>query len=221
MVGSIDLRTCFSCKNPLVVRSRDESMPVAKFRTFAVRPPSHHGKQERYPVLFERVVHEADNLPAGGSSIGDTVFVCELCFAQKGFRKNMAEIFLAKLRSRSVNLITELFDSNIISVGPSSAARLQELKIESLAGILGALKRERKDEIVPELIFALFESGVIIFNVRAKETFKSLDCEHAEFITMGLVALLSDMRNILPSPAIEDLARRFACLEVFLTASDD
>ncbi len=223
MAGKIDFRICFSCNNPLVVGSGDENTPVAKFRTFAIRPPFHHGKQKLYPVIFERVVCKADDLPAGGLSIGDTVFLCELCLDKqgKGFRKNMAEIFMAKLRSRSADLIAELFYSNIISVGPSSAVRLKELKVENLAGILSALQRERKDEIVPELIFALFESGVIIFDVRAKEIFEILDYEHAKSITTGLAVLLSDMRNVLPSPEIENLIPKLAGLETFLTAPDD
>lgn len=224
MAVKIGWRTCFSCKEPLIVKSEnEEEAPVAEFRTFTIRPPSYHGKQEHFPVLFERVVCQADNPPTGGSSIGDTVFVCKLCFTEKakGFRKKMAEIFLAKLRSRSVDLIAELFNSNIISVGPSSAARLKELETESLAGILGALQQRHKDEVVPELIFALFESGVIIFTPRAKEIFECLDHDQAEFITTSLVALLSDMRNILPSREREDLICRLAGLEAFLNTSDD
>ena len=223
MAGEIDLRTCFSCGNPLVVGSGDESTPVTKFKTFAIRRPFHHCKQEIYPVIFERVVCKADDLPVGGSSIDDTVFLCELCLAKqgKGFRRNMAEIFMAKLRSRSVDLIAKLFYSGIVSAGPSSATRLKGLKVGSLAGILGTLQRERKDEIVPELIFALFENGVIIFDVRAKEIFEILDPEHAESITAGLAALLSDLRTILLSPEIENLILRLASLEAFLTTSDD
>jgi hypothetical protein len=223
MAVNKEMRICFSCKKLLIVGSRDKDVPVAKFKTFVIRPPFYHCEQKLYPVIFERVVCKADDLPIGGSSIGDTVFLCELCLDMqgKGFRKNMAVIFMAELRSRSVDLTVELFNSNIISVGPSSATRLKELKTESLAGILGVLQRERKDEIVPELIFALFESGVIIFDVRAKETFEILEHECAESITTRLAVLLSDMRNILPSPEIENLIPKLASLEVFLTTSDD
>ncbi len=223
MPGEIDWRICFSCKKLLIVGSRDKDVPVAKFKTFAIRPPFHHCRQKIYPVIFEKVVCKADDLPIDGSSIGDTVFLCELCLDKqgKGFRKNMAKIFLAKLRSRSVDLIAELFNSSVISVGPSSATRLKELKTESLAGILGVLQRERKDEIVLELIFALFESGVIIFDVRAKEIFELLERECAESIIKRLAVLLSDMGNILPSPEIENLILKLASLEAFLTTSDD
>jgi hypothetical protein len=133
----------------------------------------------------------------------------------------MAEVFLAKLRSRSVSLTHDLFDSGVLSVGPSSAARLKELNTKSLTEILRALQGERKDKILPELIFALFENGVIIFDIRAKEIFESLDREHAEFITTSLVMLLSDMRNVLPSSEIENLKQKLASLETFLTALDD
>ncbi len=224
MVSRIQIRDCFSCKEPIVVRSEaKENAPVAEFKTFAIRPPSHHGKQGRFPVIFERVVCPTDNLPSGGSSIGDTVFVCKLCFTDKakGFRKKMAEIFLAKLRSRSVNLIAELFNSNIISVGPSSAGRLQKLRVENLFEILGTLQQEQKDDIMPELIFALFESGVVIFTPKAKEVFESLDHEQAEFISLSLASLLSDVRTVLPSPVIENLVSKLACLLTFLTAPDE
>lgn len=221
--GVVDLRICFSCDNQLIVSSRDENTPVAKFRTFVIKPPSHHGEQKLYPVIFERVVCKADDLPIGGSSIDDTVFLCELCLAKqgKGFRRNMADIFLAKLRFRSANLIAKFFNLNIVSIGPSSAARLKGLKAESIAGILGVLQRERKDEIVPKLIFALFESGVIIFNVHAKKIFESLDAVSAEYMTASLNTLLSDMRTILPSPEIESLMRKLTSLEAFLFAPDD
>lgn len=221
--GEIDWRFCFSCKKLLIVGSKDKDVPVVKFKTFAIRPPFHHCEQKLYPVIFEKVVYKADDLPIDGSSIGDTVFLCESCLDKqgKGFRKNMAGIFMEKLRSRSVDLIVKLFNSNIISVGPSSATRLKGLKTESLAGILGVLQRERKDEIVPELIFALFESGVIIFDVRAKETFEILERECAESIIKRLVVLLSDMRNVLPSPEMENLTYKLTSLETFLTASDD
>ncbi len=223
MAVNKEMRFCFSCNGMLTVESKDESVPVDKFEMFIIRPPFHYGEQKRYPVLFERAVCKTDDIPTSGSSIGNTVFVCELCFVKqaKGFRKKMAEIFLVKLRSRSVSLAHDLFDSNVISVGPSSAARLKELNTKSLTEILRVLQRERKDKILPELIFALFESGVIIFSVRAKEIFESLDREHAEFITSGLVLLLSDMRNILPSPEIENLTRKLASLEAFLTTPDD
>ena len=219
----IDICTCFSCKNPLIVGSTDESMPAVKFKIFVIRPPYYFdGKQRRYPVLFEYVAYKAGALPIMGSSIGDTVFVCEPCLAKlaKGFRKNMAEIFMARLRSRSVSLITELFNVGAISAGPSSAARLKELRTEILAETLSALRRKQKDEILSELISALFESGVIIFSADAKEIIRSLDCERAEFIITGLNALLSDMRNILPSPAIENLMNRLDCVQAFITAPD-
>lgn len=223
MAVNKEMRFCFSCNRMLTVESRDESAPVDKFETFVIRPPFYYGEQKRYPVLFERVVCKADDIPISGSSIGNTVFVCEPCFVKqaKGFRKKMAEVFLAKLRSRSVSLVHDLFDSEVISVGPSSAARLKELNAESLTEILRALQRERKDKILPELIFALFENGVIIFGIHAKEIFEGLDREHAEFITTSLVMLLSDMRNVLPNPEIENLKQKLSSLEAFLNTPDD